>query len=147
MGVDRSLPMLRWCWRNSSVTTAQIVWLPRSSGPVLQQPFRFGADIVLHSVTKFLNGHADVVGGVLLGMAMMVTGLRPWAPVVAAGLFLFNFWAPVMNCFQHVCKIGIGHVELPTRHGGREAVHGEQAGDRAHAGRLGAVRGGRGGHA
>lgn len=34
--------------------------------PVLQQPFRFGADIVLHSVTKFLNGHSDVVGGVLI---------------------------------------------------------------------------------
>jgi methionine-gamma-lyase len=34
--------------------------------PVLQKPFRFGADIVLHSVTKFLNGHTDVVGGVLV---------------------------------------------------------------------------------
>jgi methionine-gamma-lyase len=34
--------------------------------PILQKPFRFGADIVLHSVTKFLNGHSDVVGGVLL---------------------------------------------------------------------------------
>lgn len=34
--------------------------------PVLQKPFRFGADIVLHSVTKFLNGHSDVVGGVLI---------------------------------------------------------------------------------
>lgn len=34
--------------------------------PILQKPFRFGADIVLHSVTKFLNGHADVVGGVLV---------------------------------------------------------------------------------
>lgn len=34
--------------------------------PVLQKPFRFGADIVLHSVTKFLNGHSDVVGGILL---------------------------------------------------------------------------------
>jgi methionine-gamma-lyase len=34
--------------------------------PVLQRPFRFGADIVLHSVTKFLNGHSDVVGGVLV---------------------------------------------------------------------------------
>jgi methionine-gamma-lyase len=33
--------------------------------PVLQKPFRFGADIVLHSVTKFLNGHSDVVGGIL----------------------------------------------------------------------------------
>ncbi len=34
--------------------------------PVLQRPFDFGADIVLHSVTKFLNGHSDVVGGVII---------------------------------------------------------------------------------
>jgi len=34
--------------------------------PVLQKPFLFGADIVMHSVTKFLNGHADVVGGILV---------------------------------------------------------------------------------
>ena len=40
IGVLRSLPIARWCSRNSAVTTAQIVWLPRSSGPVLQQPSR-----------------------------------------------------------------------------------------------------------
>ena len=40
IAVIRSFPMLRWCSRNSAVTTAQIVWLPRSSGPVLQQPSR-----------------------------------------------------------------------------------------------------------
>jgi methionine-gamma-lyase len=34
--------------------------------PILQKPFRFGADVVLHSVTKFLNGHSDVVGGMLV---------------------------------------------------------------------------------
>jgi methionine-gamma-lyase len=34
--------------------------------PILQRPFQFGADLVLHSVTKFLNGHADVVGGILV---------------------------------------------------------------------------------
>jgi methionine-gamma-lyase len=34
--------------------------------PVLQQPFSFGADIIVHSLTKFLNGHADVVGGVVI---------------------------------------------------------------------------------
>lgn len=39
-GVDRSFPIRRWCSRNCAVTTAQIVWLPRSSGPVLQQPSR-----------------------------------------------------------------------------------------------------------
>jgi len=34
--------------------------------PILQKPFLFGADISLHSVTKFLNGHADVVGGIIV---------------------------------------------------------------------------------
>ncbi|MGB0133265.1 cystathionine gamma-synthase [Dokdonella sp.] len=34
--------------------------------PVLQQPFRFGADIVVHSTTKYINGHSDVVGGAVL---------------------------------------------------------------------------------
>lgn len=34
--------------------------------PVLQQPLLLGADIVFHSTTKFINGHSDVVGGVLV---------------------------------------------------------------------------------
>ncbi|MBM3423245.1 trans-sulfuration enzyme family protein [Chlorobium sp.] len=34
--------------------------------PYLQQPFRLGADIVVHSTTKYLNGHSDVIGGALL---------------------------------------------------------------------------------
>jgi len=34
--------------------------------PVLQRPLEHGADIVMHSVTKFLNGHSDALGGVLV---------------------------------------------------------------------------------
>jgi cystathionine gamma-synthase len=34
--------------------------------PALQQPLNFGADIVLHSTTKYIGGHSDVVGGALL---------------------------------------------------------------------------------
>lgn len=36
------------------------------ASPYLQRPLDLGADISLHSVTKFLNGHADVVGGVIV---------------------------------------------------------------------------------
>jgi methionine-gamma-lyase len=36
------------------------------SSPFLQNPISFGADVVFHSVTKFINGHADVVGGVIV---------------------------------------------------------------------------------
>jgi methionine-gamma-lyase len=35
--------------------------------PYLQQPFRFGVDFVIHSTTKFLNGHGTGIGGILLG--------------------------------------------------------------------------------
>jgi methionine-gamma-lyase len=36
------------------------------ASPYLQKPLALGADVVLHSVTKFLNGHADVVGGIVV---------------------------------------------------------------------------------
>jgi cystathionine beta-lyase/cystathionine gamma-synthase len=36
------------------------------ASPMLQQPLELGADVVLHSATKYLNGHSDVVGGALL---------------------------------------------------------------------------------
>ncbi|MEN9950427.1 MAG: hypothetical protein RLY85_1179 [Bacteroidota bacterium] len=35
--------------------------------PYLQQPFRYGIDFVVHSTTKFLNGHGTAIGGVLVG--------------------------------------------------------------------------------
>jgi methionine-gamma-lyase len=35
--------------------------------PYLQQPFRYGVDFVVHSTTKFLNGHGTAIGGVFLG--------------------------------------------------------------------------------
>ncbi|MBX9734337.1 MAG: aminotransferase class I/II-fold pyridoxal phosphate-dependent enzyme [Chitinophagaceae bacterium] len=35
--------------------------------PYLQQPFALGADFVMHSTTKFLNGHGTAIGGILLG--------------------------------------------------------------------------------
>lgn len=35
--------------------------------PYLQQPFKYGVDFIVHSTTKFLNGHGTAIGGVLLG--------------------------------------------------------------------------------
>jgi methionine-gamma-lyase len=36
------------------------------ASPYLQRPFEHGADIIVHSLTKFLNGHSDVVGGMIV---------------------------------------------------------------------------------
>ena len=38
------------------------------ASPVLQRPIEFGADLVVHSTTKYLNGHSDSVGGVVVGV-------------------------------------------------------------------------------
>jgi cystathionine gamma-lyase len=37
------------------------------ASPYLQQPLRLGADIVVHSTTKYLGGHSDVIGGAVIG--------------------------------------------------------------------------------
>jgi methionine-gamma-lyase len=50
----------------ASAAGAKLVVDNTFMSPVLQKPFRFGAEIVVHSVTKFLNGHSDVVGGMLV---------------------------------------------------------------------------------
>ncbi len=48
--------------------------------PVLQQPISLGADIVIHSTTKYLNGHSDVVGGaVIAGTDELAEELGFWA--------------------------------------------------------------------
>ena len=44
------------------------------ASPCLQQPLSLGADVVLHSVTKFINGHADVVGGILVARMEEIYG-------------------------------------------------------------------------
>ncbi len=36
------------------------------SSPMLQRPLEFGADLVMHSATKYLNGHSDMVGGIVV---------------------------------------------------------------------------------
>jgi len=41
--------------------------------PYLQQPFRYGVDFIVHSTTKFLNGHGTAIGGVLLGRDIELT--------------------------------------------------------------------------
>ncbi len=48
--------------------------------PVLQQPISLGADIVLHSTTKYINGHSDVVGGaVIANTPELYEQLKFWA--------------------------------------------------------------------
>ncbi|MEG1256763.1 methionine gamma-lyase [Clostridium sp.] len=44
--------------------------------PYIQRPLEFGADVVIHSGTKFLNGHGDVIAGFVVGSAEYIKNVR-----------------------------------------------------------------------
>ena len=44
--------------------------------PLLQRPLTFGIDVVIHSATKYLNGHGDVVAGVICGRQDIITDIK-----------------------------------------------------------------------
>jgi cystathionine beta-lyase/cystathionine gamma-synthase len=46
------------------------------ASPYLQQPLRLGANLVVHSTTKYLGGHSDVIGGAVVGPAKLVQELK-----------------------------------------------------------------------
>ncbi|HET89704.1 MAG TPA: PLP-dependent transferase [Chloroflexi bacterium] len=46
------------------------------AGPCLQRPLALGADYVIHSATKYLNGHGDALGGVIVGPAEGIHRIR-----------------------------------------------------------------------
>ncbi len=46
--------------------------------PYLQQPFKYGVDFVVHSTTKFLNGHGTSIGGVLIGKDIELMKTKVW---------------------------------------------------------------------
>ncbi|MDB2386220.1 cystathionine gamma-synthase [Shewanella sp.] len=46
--------------------------------PILQQPLALGADIVIHSTTKYINGHSDVVGGAVVAKDEQLGELLHW---------------------------------------------------------------------
>ncbi|WP_103383394.1 trans-sulfuration enzyme family protein [Pseudonocardia dioxanivorans] len=61
--------------------------------PVLQRPLALGADLVVHSLTKYVNGHGDAMGGAVLGRAELVERIRAEAMVNAgATISPFNAW-------------------------------------------------------
>ena len=53
--------------------------------PLLQQPFRFGIDFIVHSTTKYLNGHGNSVAGIIIGKDREVMNTKIWKSMVLLG--------------------------------------------------------------
>ena len=61
--------------------------------PALQRPFEHGADVVIHSATKFLDGQGRVIGGAVLGdTALIRDRLAPVLRTTGPSLSPFNAW-------------------------------------------------------
>ena len=54
--------------------------------PILQRPLELGADLVLHSATKFLGGHADALGGVVCGPSELIDPIYHFREINGAAL-------------------------------------------------------------
>lgn len=48
------------------------------ASPVNQQPLALGADLVVHSATKYLGGHSDITAGTLMGRKELIQAVWPW---------------------------------------------------------------------
>jgi cystathionine gamma-lyase len=93
--------------------------------PVLTRPLELGADIVMHSATKYLSGHSDIVGGALV--------FRDQA-LFESHCFVQNATGAILGPFDaFLCSRGIKTLELRVREQSRTA---EQLADwlAAHAG-------------
>ncbi|MFC4948152.1 trans-sulfuration enzyme family protein [Pseudonocardia sp. GCM10023141] len=73
--------------------------------PPLLRPLEHGADLVVHSLTKFINGHGDAMGGAVLGEKALLDRIRADAMIDVGGVVSpFNAWL-----------IGRGAITLPLR--------------------------------
>jgi cystathionine gamma-synthase/methionine-gamma-lyase len=63
------------------------------SGLLTQKPLSLGADLVVHSATKYINGHGDALGGAVIGPQKVLTNIREYGIVhLGACISPFNAW-------------------------------------------------------
>lgn len=98
--------------------------------PALQQPIQLGADLIVHSTTKFLNGHSDVVGGVVVAADRAdVESLQHWANVTGVTGSPFDAFLTlrgIRTLFARVesqQRTTAAVVDLLTRHPAVRVVH------------------------
>lgn len=60
--------------------------------PILQQPLKFGADISIHSATKYIDGQGRTLGGVILGSNALIDKIRSFARHTGPAMSPFNAW-------------------------------------------------------
>ena len=60
--------------------------------PIIQQPIKFGADIVIHSATKYIDGQGRTLGGIILSSSEIIKKIEGFARHTGPALSPFNAW-------------------------------------------------------
>jgi O-succinylhomoserine sulfhydrylase len=60
--------------------------------PIIQQPIKFGADIVIHSATKYIDGQGRTLGGIILSTHEIIKQIEGFARHTGPALSPFNAW-------------------------------------------------------
>jgi O-succinylhomoserine sulfhydrylase len=79
----------------SEIARASGAWLAVDNcfcSPALQKPLELGADIVIHSATKYLDGQGRVLGGAVLGSQALMEGVYTFLRTAGPTLSAFNAW-------------------------------------------------------
>ncbi len=74
--------------------------------PFLCRPLEWGADVVFHSATKFLNGHGDAVGGVICASRELIAPMRKFASGTGAGIAPLDAWLTLRGLKTLGLRIG-----------------------------------------
>ena len=69
------------------------------ASPALQKPLSLGADLVVESLTKYVNGHGDTLGGVIIGPKNEIQNIRYfWLETQGAVMHPFSAWLILRGC-------------------------------------------------
>ena len=69
------------------------------ASPALQKPLNLGADLVVESLTKYINGHGDTLGGVIIGPKIELQNIRYfWLETQGAVMNPFSAWLILRGC-------------------------------------------------
>jgi cystathionine gamma-synthase len=99
--------------------------------PALQRPLELGADVVLHSTTKYFGGHSDVQGGALVfaGKHPMLEPVQHVRKILGAVASPFNSWLVLRGIRSLACRVerqsasALAIARTLEGHSGVEAVH------------------------
>jgi cystathionine beta-lyase/cystathionine gamma-synthase len=99
------------------------------ASPYVCRPLELGADLVIHSLTKYINGHSDVMGGVVIGAADLIhpvqrvaTSLGPTPSPFDSWLILRGIKTLALRLERH-CQNALRLAAMLEQHPAVQAVH------------------------